>query len=285
MQTSTLRPGILVSLKSSVRGNVKYDKRDIERDHTNKKGQRVAKWETTRNIADPKEFELATTTRASAVQVIRSTCVGSVFGMLCPEAESAQLAEAIATAEKMCAEFNAKARITRIGVYALTGRIAPDDVAAVKAINSEVRDLLSDMQDGLRNLDVKAVRQAAQKARGIGNMLSPDAQARIQVAIDAARKSAKRIVKASETAAAEIDRATIKRIQEQRVAFLDLDEGKAIAKPKTKGRAVELDVDAKYEKRAKLQEALDEAEAFDLPANETPTLRKPRARARQLQLD
>ena len=33
MQTNTLRPGLLVSLKTSIRGNVSYQYRDIEPEH------------------------------------------------------------------------------------------------------------------------------------------------------------------------------------------------------------------------------------------------------------
>src|SRR5262249_46513243 len=95
LTTSTLRPGFLVSLKTSTRGNVAYDKRDIERDHL-VKGKRVAKWETTRQIADPDEFERAQKVRAKACSLIRGVCAQSDFGLLCPEDKGDQLAKAIA---------------------------------------------------------------------------------------------------------------------------------------------------------------------------------------------
>jgi hypothetical protein len=238
--TSTLRPGLLVSLKTSTAGNVAYDKRDIERDHMTKKGERLAKWETERKIADPAEWERSQDVRSKSASMIRSVCSWSAFGLLCPEADAERLETAIRDARKLVQEFNDSAKITRLSVNVLTGRIAPDDVEAVRAINSEIRDLMADMEAGLQNLDVKAVRAAAQKAKGIGNMLTPNAQARIQVAIDLARKSAKEIVKAGEKAAVEVDRATIRKIKDQRVAFLELDEQQEIAKPKAKARAVEL---------------------------------------------
>ncbi len=46
------------------------------------------------------------------------------------------------TRAELADEFNATARLTRLYVNVIAGRIAPDDVEAVKAINSEVRDLL-----------------------------------------------------------------------------------------------------------------------------------------------
>jgi hypothetical protein len=45
IKTSTLRPGYLVSLKTSVRGNVKYSKVNLE-SQTTEDGVAVAKWET-----------------------------------------------------------------------------------------------------------------------------------------------------------------------------------------------------------------------------------------------
>ena len=134
----------------------------------------------------------------------------------------------------------ATAQLTRASVYVMVGKIAADDVEAVKAINSEVSDLLGQMQEGLRNLDVKSIRDAANKAKGIGQMLSPDAAVRIQLAIDAARSSARKIVQAGETAAAEIDLRAVRLVTEARTAFLDLDEAKAVAAPRQESRALDL---------------------------------------------
>jgi hypothetical protein len=112
-------------------------------------------------------------------------------------------------------------------------------VEAVKAINSEVRELLADMETGLKNMDPKVIRQAASKAKEVGGMLTAEAAARVQIAIDAARASATAMVKAGEQAAAEVDLSTIRRIKEMRTSFLDLDEENEIARPVEKARAVD----------------------------------------------
>jgi hypothetical protein len=240
LQSSTLRPGLLVSLKTSVTGNVRYDKTIIEQDHTDANGAKIAKWETERRITDPAEHEAAQKARSNARHLIDKVCTKSAFGLLCPETDSEKLEAAIADARKITDDFNATAALTRVGVYVITGRIAPDDVEAVKAINSEVKDLLSAMQEGLANLDVSAVRAAANKAKQIGAMLTPDAAARIQIAVDLARKSAKEIVKKGEEIAQEVDKQTIKRIGEQRRAFLDFEDEKEVATPATQATAIDL---------------------------------------------
>lgn len=241
MQTSTLRPGLLVSLKTSIRGNVSYDHRDIEREHLTDDGGLVAKWETERTVADPAEYELAVKVRSKVRSVIRSTCAHSAFGLLCPQKSADELDKAITEARRIADDFNASASMTRVHVYVIGGRIAADDVEAVRAINSEVRDLLATMTEGIRSLDVSAVRDAADRARDIGRMLSPDAQTRIQGAIEAARGAARKIVKAGEQAAEEIDQRTIQRIAEARTAFLDLEPAAEIAAPAAEARALDFE--------------------------------------------
>jgi len=241
MKTSTLRPGLLVSLKTTLVGNVQYAKQVIESEHTTKEGKAKAKWETERTIHDPIEHEAGVKARGKARSTITAVCSNSAFGLLCPETDSDKLEQAIAEARTIAEEFNATAALSRITVYVITGRIAQDDVEAMRAINSEVRDLLSQMQDGVKNLDVAVIREAANKAKNIGNMLTPDAQVRMQFAIDAARKAAREIVKAGEGASIEVDKTVIRKITEARTAFLDFDGESEIKAPVAEGRAVDLE--------------------------------------------
>lgn len=234
MKHSTIRPGLLVSLKTSVIGNVRYQRRDIisEAGH--------AKWETDRLIADPVEHEAAAKARGAARSLISKVCIASAFGLLCPEADADKLEQAIKEARKVADAFNETAALSRVNVYVITGKVASDDVEAAKSITSEVRDLLETMEEGLKNLDVKKIRQATYDAKRVGNMLTPEAAGRVQLAIDAARSSARQIVKAGEQAAAEVDLSTIRRLQEVRTSFLDLDEVKEVARPVEQARAVDL---------------------------------------------
>lgn len=245
MQVSTLRPGLLVSLKTSLSGNVHYATLDIERDHIGTAGERRARWETLRVIQDPSEHEEAVQLRGKCRSLIIAHCAPSSFGLLCPESSQESLDVAIAAARDIAAAFNRRAKLTRISVHVIAGRIASDDIEAVRAINSEVRDLLTAMDEGLQRLDAKAVREAADKARAIGAMLSPYAAEQVRKAIEVARSAARRIVKAGEEAAIEIDTATLRTIRQSRTAFLDMDDefqGEDVERgvPAT-GRAVDLE--------------------------------------------
>lgn len=240
LATSTLRPGLLVSLKTSCRGNVKYDKLDLDEEHVGVRAK--AKWETTRTIEDLEEYERAKKAQSKARSIISSVCSWSAFGLLCPEADAWKLEDAMLKAREVVDEFNATAQLTRVHVYVIAGKIAQDDVEAVKAINSEVRELLDAMTRGVERLDVKAIRDAATKAKQLGSMLSPEAEARIRIAIDTARDVAKEIVKAGEAAAIEIDQRAVRKITEQRTAFLDLGDEVQVAKPQADARAIDMEV-------------------------------------------
>jgi hypothetical protein len=240
LQSTTLRPGLLVSVKTALDGGVLYEKRDLESEQTDE-GAQKARWETERTIFDPVEHKRAGEIRSKARWIIASVCAHSAFGMLCPENRSVQLELAIVEARRIIREFNTKARLTRVSLYVITGRIAADDVEALKAINSEVRDLLESMKTGVENLDVRKIRDAADRARDLGRMLSNESQARVAQAIDAARAAARKIVKAGEQAAVEVDRRAVQSLLEARTAFLDLDEAKQPAAPDMTGRALDLE--------------------------------------------
>lgn len=257
-QISTLRPGLLVGLSTRVSGNVSYRKEDIEPERLLDDGSKRARWETEKRVEDAAEHEEAVKTRSKCRSLITGICARSNFGLLCPEDKAGVLWDRYTEALDLAAEFNRRASLTKIDVYIIAGRVAQDDVSAVRAINSEVSDLLATMEAGLQRLDVQVVRDAASRAKEIGAMLSPEAKDRLQGAIDAARSAARKIVKAAEEGAAEIDQATLAKIRQSRSGFLDLEDGETpVAQPEHTGRAIDLEPE---EAPAAL---VAEAEAFD----------------------
>jgi hypothetical protein len=223
LTVSTLRPGYLVGLKTSVTGNVKYNKEIIEPEHKVRSGATRARWQTERTITDPEEHVKATQVRMKARMAIVNVCAKSAFGLLCPEENVPRLEAAIAEARKLANDFNRRSNLTRIGVYVISGRIARDDVEAARAINSEVREILANMAEGVKNLDAKKIRDSATRARNIESMIAPGEAGKIKTAIDKGRAAARKIVKAGEDAAQEVDREAIRAISSARTAFLDVD--------------------------------------------------------------
>ena len=240
MRVSTLRPGLLVSLKTSMTGNVSYKVREIESDHLTPEGARRAAWETERVIEQPGEHEAGVKVRGKARSLITAICSPSTFGLLCREDNRDRLDAAVQEARALVEAYNETASVTAVSVNIIVGRVSPDDLEAVRAINGEVRELLEAMEAGLRRLDVQAVRDAANRARDLSAMLTPEAANKAAAAIEAARSAARRIVKAGEAAAVELDAATFRAIREGRAAFLDLDGANEIAAPTVTGRALDL---------------------------------------------
>lgn len=268
---STLRPGLLVSLRTQLTGNVRYAKRTIEGEHITDDGAQKARWETERTVSDPVEHENGIKARSKARSVIAGVCSFSAFGLLCPESEADELDSAVAVARRIADDFNASASLTRLTVHVMTGRIAPDDVEAVKAINSEVRELMAEMEIGIERIDVKMIREAAGRAQALGAMLSTDAAAKVQIAVDAARKAARKLVKAGDQAATEIDRGALRKLEEMRTSFLDLDGTTGdMEVPVESGRAFDLDTRSPEEQEQAIRDAeeniaqLDAARAIEV---------------------
>lgn len=247
---TTLRPGILVSLKTSITGNVTYKKRDLSQ-RVDEDGASIKEWETIRTVFDPDEYKRATKVRQDARNMIARACIGSAFGMLCPTADKERLEAAIKEARAMTRNFNAEATLSNVRVYVVLGTIADSDEEAAKAISSEVADLVKLMQDGIANVDVKKIRDAAKRALDVGRMTNPDPQSKIAELVKIARASANKYAKAGEAAAVEVDLAAIEELKGRRLAFIDMEEEKEVVHIKRRGgRAVELPKDVAAPKAA-----------------------------------
>jgi hypothetical protein len=230
----------MVGLSTKLRGNVSYVTRMLEDEHVTDDGEAVALWETKRLKKDADEDERAKKARSRARQAVVRVCAPSEFGLLCPEDRLADLEAGIATGQRITDAFNATAKFTRLGFYVMLGKVASDDAKAVKAINSEVRELLDAMNAGIQSVDVKTIRDAADKAKELSAMLSPSASEAVINAVEIARAEAKKIVKAGEQAAGVIDQAALARLSETKLAFLDLEEAVEVKAPEATGLALDL---------------------------------------------
>ena len=229
----SLRPGLLVSLRTTITGGVEYQRTDLDANADAKpEGEEVTRWETTRVITDKAEYERAQKVRSKASSLIRSACSASAFGLLCLGAKEKTLDEAYAEALQLVDAYNASAEHSQVHIYLLKGRIAQSDELAAQAIGAEVRDLIDAMKSGLEKADVSAIREAASKARQLGQMLDESTSEKVSKAIEEARSAAKAIVKRVETggedAALVIQQLSRKALNEARAAFLDVDGGKEI---------------------------------------------------------
>jgi len=228
IRTAIMRPGILVSLRTSLDGGVSYNRVDLEHDR-DASGADVARWETKRVIDDPEEHARAVKIRGKARSEIAKHCTPTSFGLLCRLDRVDELNEAVRRARAMCDSFNASATYSRVNVYVLTGRIAETQEEATRAIAREITDLLDEMNAGIRDVNPEAIRKAAAKAKAIGAMLDASKASAVQSAVAQARKAAREIVKRVEKGGedsikvAKTLSVSTKPIEAARFAFLDLD--------------------------------------------------------------
>lgn len=252
--TSLLKPGILVSLKTSITGGVTYERRDLTSEELAAKAAEqpqvdvseelaakateqpqvdVSKWETTRIIENVEEHKAATKVRSAAGAAVRAICTATSFGLLCPETREADLDKAVAAARELADQHNRVASSTKVSVYVLKGRIASSDEEAARAIASEVSELLQQMEAGIRAVDVEAVREAAAKAKKMGAVLDEEQGKKINEAVEQARLAAREIVrrveKGGEDAGTVLGELETGAIQGARFSFLDMQEGTAPA--------------------------------------------------------
>jgi hypothetical protein len=298
LKPTTLRPGLLVALKTSIKGeNVEYVVTEIEADHAvqivggevaeapgaNEFAEEVdaieadggepepeasaesgpvgrfAKWETARTIKDAAEHETAVKVRSKARNLVCGVCAKSDFGLLCTEDKSEKLLAAIAEGSRLCDEFNATSKLTSISFNTLIGRVSPDDVLAVKAINAEIRELMTLMEKGILNGDVEGARKAAAQAKDMAAMLTEGASERVQEAVTLSRKALNKMSKAGVQAAEELSREAIASLINARTAFLDLEpvSEQDTDQPESEGRAVDFVPDGEPEAASAAPETFD----------------------------
>lgn len=225
---SVIRPGLLVQLRTTARGGVKYERVDLDTGESVAKGTEVTRWETVRTIVDREEHDKARKTVGKARQLVTRVCYASAFGLLCTEDQEGALDAAMVAARALVDEFNATAKLTRIGFYMLKGRVASDDAEAARAITQEISELVVKMDAGIKEFDADAIKDAANRARELSGMLSEEKAEKLDAAIEQARKAARTIVKRIEKEGE--DRATVLldiqrgQIESARIAFLDMSE-------------------------------------------------------------
>jgi uncharacterized protein (UPF0147 family) len=220
-KTMTIRPGLLLGLKTSVKGGVKYKRLDLPAED----GQE--RWETTKTVDDKEELERAQKLRSKVGNSIRAVCAQTSFGLLCPNEREADLDAALIRARDEITAHNRDAQYTRVDVWCIKGRIAENDVVAAKAIASDVADLISEMDKGIKDADVETVRRAATQAKQMLGILSEEKQRFASQAIDAAREAARAIVARVQKKGEELTKVLAEvdstALTAARLAFLDME--------------------------------------------------------------
>ena len=190
----TIKPGYLVSVKTSRQGGVKYLHADKSKQFDSDRRE-IARWETTRVIDDVSEFDRAANEQLGANYLIAKCCIRTPFGYVCPEENIVKLNEAIEAAHQKIDAFNKSATHTTLYVRVLKGKIAANDTEAFKAITGEIRELATKISAAITTADIKQIREAASMAKSMGKMLDVKLQSDVNVVVKAARAAARLVTK------------------------------------------------------------------------------------------
>jgi hypothetical protein len=226
--TRTVRPGLLVVLKTRIDGGVDYESETLEAPHPDGEDQKaiVSEWKTRKTVADAEQFAVAKDVRSQCRGKIVNVCAATAFGLLCPLDREDDLRAGVMEANTIASKWNSTNPVSRVVVNVLIGRVEQDDVAAVKAISDEVSQLLLKVEKGIADQDPEEIGKNCDKLRDIGTMLEPEAKANMQEAIDAARvvkRQINKLVKSGETAKLVVDEKVLAKVASARTAFLDLE--------------------------------------------------------------
>lgn len=220
-----IRPGMLVTLSTAIRGGVTYEREDLGEERR-PDGAEVEEWRTVKVTVDPEEHEEAVRVRSRVRSLMKSACVSTPFGFVCPVDDLPALDAAQAEADRLVREFNAGATHCEVRYASLRGEIAENAREAIEAIRSEIGALLRDYEDTIRAGDIRSARDIATRATQMNRLLEQESagSGRLADAIREGRKIArlivKRVEKGGEELADVLAEANLSPVSQARFAFL-----------------------------------------------------------------
>lgn len=232
-----IRPGILVTLSTSIEGGIQYERIDLKAERADD-GALIEEWETQKTTEDPEEYEEAVKVRQKVRSLVKSCCVWTPFGMICPHDEVANLDRAFREAAERVEAFNADAQTCRVVYRSLRGEIAEDQVESIQSIREHVGALVSEMQSALRDGDVASIRDCASQATQMGRLLEQDSDARgllgraVKAARSAAREIVRKVEKQGDSLVSVLNEANLSAVSQARFVFLEADALERPVSPK-----------------------------------------------------
>ena len=190
-QEFALKPGVLVVVKSSVRGGAEYDRQELSTDGLDPAGaKQIRSWQTVQRVSDPDELAEARRVRGYAVGAIWNRASVTPYGLIVSDDRLEALAEAVERARERVDAFNAKARHVRVTLRVLKTRLVPEE--ASEAFEAEAEETLEDLEARVdaESLDVEETRKAADRATALAEVLDGSLASRVLAKIQEARAAA-----------------------------------------------------------------------------------------------
>jgi len=204
-----INPCILVTEKLSVERGVSYYRRD-ENVVTHRDGSEDATWLSQRHFKNKEEAKKADQVYSNARFRIRSKCLYTELGYLCPAANKDQLLAAVEEARGMVDEFNAGAKHCYIKFRVLCTTVDPTNRDGVEALRETLNQNTEALKTALKEFDVKKVRNMLVTTKPALELLQdPKARKALETVREEAREMAKQIAEIIREAEDNVENALI----------------------------------------------------------------------------
>lgn len=188
---AVVKPGLLVVIKSSVRGGAEYDRREMSTDDVDPAGaEQVRAWATVQRVFDPDELAGAKAVRGRAVGWLWARVAQTPYGLVVTDDRVHAFDAALAKARAAVDAFNGGARHVRVTLRVLKTRLLLEEAAAAfeEAAEEAVEEL--DARDFKTAEDVEEIRKVADRAADFAAVLRGDLAERVLAKIREARAAA-----------------------------------------------------------------------------------------------
>lgn len=245
---TSMRSGYLVIIGTNTPGNRYQITTVIKPEHVTSDGETSTLVEVDKRYRDKEEQDEADKVRSKARALIESACIKAEFNWYCAAERLNDLRAREAEANALVEAFNALAKTTQIKLHVHAIKVETNDEAALRDIRAAIRQNLETIVNVLKKPDLdeegrEAAKAARAQTRKLGKLLEPGPQAGIEGAMAMSAEVQKAINKVGMAKAAEETKRAIAALEQQRLAFLDLDGEGQVEPPAVTGRVVDLTPD------------------------------------------
>jgi len=197
-----INDGFLVVGAISQSGCVSYTHKDRT---TAKNGEGLEEdWSTHKVVLSIDEQRALSTTRRTLTRKISGLGTWiSDFGIFVRKDRANELEAALSVANEGVRDFNAKAKYTRLTSNFTVFEISGGDERVAKALYDNTVELLNEMNECVEKGDVKRLRYAIKRMRGVSDVLPATTGVKLAEQIKAAREAAKAAIKVSKESGSE----------------------------------------------------------------------------------
>lgn len=165
-----IQPCYLVIDKLSVDRKVTYVKYNYQEESTE-----TAHWETERKYISKSETDEANKAYSNARSKLRSVCVRTPIGWVCPISHQNELKKAIEDARKIVNDANAKLQHCSVTFRVVTTVLEPTNLEGVEILKESLAKLHQDLKEAVKAADLQKARTLATSIKHFGRVASDPA--------------------------------------------------------------------------------------------------------------